>query len=404
MNYSANADDLFFFDYFADPGIHSYTVTANYDLTSYGNPGQFGQSVPAGPVTITLPVCGALPFFEKWDAGTFSFNSWHFSPSQGNWVVDVSQGNPLPSAKFRGSPAISDYSSSLISISQSGITYSGICADITLEFDLNLEDLLATASEILSVEIYYDNVWHVIGEFSNTGSMGWTHFQYSIPEVIGKAYRIGFRAHGSNTGNVNGWYIDNILTLAHCAGPLNCQISKNANVVSLSWEDPCDSLQALMGYNIFRSETNSTGPYSKVNSSFVAGNQFDDHIPTGYPYHQFWYLIYTNWKDISTGTLLCSGLCDTLEVDLLTSTGKMKTHEITCFPDPASDFLVIQCADHVMSVELFDLVGHLVYHSFPVSLSDLRIPVSGLDEGFYTVRIKTHEGMGSRKIVVRRSL
>jgi len=48
-------------------GVYSYTLTANYDLTSYGSPGQYGTSPPAGPVDIDFSCSCPLPMVENWD-------------------------------------------------------------------------------------------------------------------------------------------------------------------------------------------------------------------------------------------------------------------------------------------------------------------------------------------------
>ena len=73
---STIADQLSWYDYNLEPGNYSYTVTAKYDLSEYGFPGQFDESFPAGPILVIINFGKPLPFYEPWDAGTFSFNTW----------------------------------------------------------------------------------------------------------------------------------------------------------------------------------------------------------------------------------------------------------------------------------------------------------------------------------------
>ena len=50
-----------------------------------------------------------LPFFEPWDMGSFAFQQWTFIPSQGNWAISTTEGDPLPTAIFTGTPALTNY-------------------------------------------------------------------------------------------------------------------------------------------------------------------------------------------------------------------------------------------------------------------------------------------------------
>ena len=54
INYRPGEDSLNYFDCGIDYGTYTYSITAKYDLTPYGLPGQFGESSPAGPITIVF--------------------------------------------------------------------------------------------------------------------------------------------------------------------------------------------------------------------------------------------------------------------------------------------------------------------------------------------------------------
>jgi hypothetical protein len=80
----SGADTTWYYDLNLDPDNYEYAVTAKYDLTDYGFPGQFDESMIEGPETVSI-MCGRpLPFYEPWDQATFAYNDWTFGPSQGN--------------------------------------------------------------------------------------------------------------------------------------------------------------------------------------------------------------------------------------------------------------------------------------------------------------------------------
>ena len=70
-------DTIGFVDNPVDPGCYDYTVTAVYDLTDYGFPGQTGESFHEGPDTVCVVWGYDLPFMEAWDSGNFGFNMRH---------------------------------------------------------------------------------------------------------------------------------------------------------------------------------------------------------------------------------------------------------------------------------------------------------------------------------------
>ena len=149
-----------------------------------------------------------LPFYEPWDTGTFSFQDWTFIPTQGNWTMNTSQGNPAPAVFFTGTSAVQDYQFTMQSSAQHGEPW--ICANIYLEFDYKLTDVASGGTEKLIAEFFVDNAWYHAIEVKNEGSTGWVHQKIDISEVGGKWFRIGFLATGLNSANITSWAVDNI--------------------------------------------------------------------------------------------------------------------------------------------------------------------------------------------------
>ena len=229
-------DSLAFYDAGLEPGTYLYKVSAKYDLTAYGFPGQFGESFPEGPLQINVNFGRQLPFFEPWDQIAFSYNDWRFTPLQGNWVVDPNEGMPSPTACFRWQPPQVNYNYALESPALNGVPFE--CAEIWLDFDLKLSDRNATGAEKMIVEAYYNNGWHKKAEIENNGSLAWTNYHIDISLVRGNGFRIRFRASGANSADILGWEVDNIHVYAICLPATNLTGEALGNEVQLDWSPP----------------------------------------------------------------------------------------------------------------------------------------------------------------------
>ncbi|MEI6456176.1 MAG: choice-of-anchor J domain-containing protein [bacterium] len=234
--YLPSPDSLSFYDRDLEPGTWSYLVSAIYDLTPYGFPGQQDSSSATGPARVEISYGRQLPFSEPWEQGSFTYNNWRFKPEQGNWQLATSEGNPAPSARFSGIPAQTGYAYSLESpvLDASPLN----CAKIFLDFDLRLDDPSASSTEELSAGIFYNGNWHKKATWKNSGPFGWTPSRIDISSVKGKGFRIGFEASGLNSANLANWNIDNILVYAECLPPENLTGGPTGIDVALQWSPP----------------------------------------------------------------------------------------------------------------------------------------------------------------------
>jgi len=239
-----------------------YEVGAWYDLTDYGFPGQFDESLLEGPVEHSV-ICGRdLPFCEYWDEATFGYNEWGFAPDQGNWEISTATGNPIPSADFGWAPIVTDYEYAL----ESDILNAGPwnCADIWLDYDIKLDDRHATGNEKLSVDVYWDGMWHPMAEYENNGSFGWESYHHDISACAGKAIRVRFVANGDNTEDILHWYVDNICVYGVCHPPTDLDGTVAGNVVTLTWNAPaCSSGGGPVGelVELFQHDGNPANGY-----------------------------------------------------------------------------------------------------------------------------------------------
>jgi hypothetical protein len=271
LHYNAHPDSLSYTDANLEPGLWSYTVKAKYDLAPYGFPGQFDESVPAGP-DATQPLCGIpLPFTEPWTEGSFSYNGWYFSPAQGNWTFDAANGNPAPSASFSGTPAKSHYDCSLVSPVFNAGNFN--CTRLWLDFYLKLTSSSSNRSEHMSAEIWYDNHWTQLEDFYNYYTpYDWTYFHFDISRARGKSFRIRFRANGEHSQLIQSWKIDNIHLYGSCQSAHDLAGAFGPVTLTLSWTPPVcgsntmqdiilDSNSADTSYSISPGETGYYGNY-----------------------------------------------------------------------------------------------------------------------------------------------
>jgi hypothetical protein len=399
-HYFPSGDSLNFYDYDVQPGTYIYSITANYDLTSYGLPGQFGESPQTPPITVLLNCPGPMPFYEPWDLGSFAFQMWTFLPAQGNWTMNTGQGNPAPAAFFNGAPAVQNYEVTMRSMALPGLPW--ICANMYLEFDYKLTDLAAGGTEKLVVSYFIDNTWFPAIEIKNEGSTGWVHQKIDISQVCGGWFRLGFKAMGSNSANITSWAVDNIKVNPVCMGPVNCTYNQDGNRVHLFWENPpCDSLNTMMsGYNLYRSAGPVFGPFVKLNATLITDDEYIDILPLPLPYQQLKYYITLIQHDPASLAVLCEAACDTLDVDLtlgIEPAGNSGTH---LFPNPASDRITVQSDNRIISCDLIDCTGQQILSVPAGKLKTLQIPVFSLPSGIYLVRIKNASGTFIRKVAV----
>ncbi|MFA6951178.1 MAG: T9SS type A sorting domain-containing protein, partial [Lentimicrobiaceae bacterium] len=228
------------FDYNLNPGVYSYHVTAVYDLTPYGYPGQTAESMIEGPIDVEVIYGFDLPFIETFDNG-FTLNKW--TTDGENWVPDGQAGNPAPSAKFTYSPVHTDYTLSLTSSWMNGIGIDGyIDGKFYLDFDLKLDDNTATGDEKMIVEIFNGSAWVPLATYTAEGDMDWESKHIDITSTAkNKVFRVRFTAKGLNTLDINNWLVDNVHIYRSCDAPTNFVAKINdhfGDQVELTWEAP----------------------------------------------------------------------------------------------------------------------------------------------------------------------
>ncbi len=226
-----------------DPGMYGFDVSAVYDLTRFGFPGDFGESVWEGTDFINVVWGFPIPFFEGWDQGTFGFNSW--TTDGDNWIINPVQGDPEPSAEFTWDPLLEDgYVSSLTSNPLTADLLTE--GDMWLDFDIKLDDRNSTGMEMLNVEVYNGSTWNVVATFANNGDIDWTSNHIDITSyAISRVIKVRFSAMGENSFDIISWFVDNIEVYRTCESISDLAVVEyNLEDALLTWNAPVEPVIA----------------------------------------------------------------------------------------------------------------------------------------------------------------
>jgi hypothetical protein len=258
------------------PATYCYDITAVYDLTPYGFPGTFGESSKEGTACVDVMYGFDLPFTEDFTTGQFDVNLWTVGD---NWIMDGQAGNPLPSAKFKWDPLMTDYSSSLESFYMNAATVNTTTPyKIWLDFDLKLDDRTASTKEMLTVEVWNGASWSKVKEYANNGDFNWAAEHVNISAgAKNNVFKVRFRANGDLTGDIFYWAVDNIHIYVgyEFLPPLNLVATSEGspkNDIKLTWGAPAGG-GTVMSY-ILDDNTAENGVYFNSAGEGWLGNEF----------------------------------------------------------------------------------------------------------------------------------
>ncbi|MFN0203967.1 MAG: GEVED domain-containing protein, partial [Bacteroidia bacterium] len=171
--------------------------------------------LPAAPLTLTgtgtISSVGSL-FTENWTSNSFAAQGWTFDPAQPNWTMGTQYtptGGTAPNAFFNWTPAMTNYSVSLVSpiINATGAT------NITMDYLLQLNNFSSATLE--EFEVAYkpttSSTWTVLEAFNNAAGTFNVARTAQPMAVAGQNFQVRFRAYGANSFNINGWGLDNIV-------------------------------------------------------------------------------------------------------------------------------------------------------------------------------------------------
>jgi hypothetical protein len=366
------------------------TVTAVYDLSDYGYPGENFESFPAGPLVFNSSGPIEDEFFEDWSTMSFYRNCWNVG---GNGIsIIAGEGNPGPALVYENPP--SHYQVFLTSFPIS-ITQ-GNDAKLFIEFDLNLFCSGQIGYEIMEFHVNQDgsDYWEMVQGFSNSqGNIDWQHFTVDLSGFIETdlfQFRLKFEGIGAEPVQ---WKIDNIRVHQVCPGPLtvNAQPVSKTDIL-LNWDKPLenDNSRDLVIYRIYR-EYNDSGflLFSETADTF-----YIDQLNTSGKYCYSVTAVYDD-QGVSCESPESDTSCviSTLGIrDDFTNGG------IFCYPNPAKESITIQSESELEKISLYNSTGLLIRKTENAGKS-YKMEMKGLPQGIYLIHMETAQGSFFAKFI-----
>lgn len=70
------------------------------------------------------------------------------------------------------------------------------------------------------------------------------------------------------------------------------------------------------------------------------------------------------------------------------------------YPVPAQDYVMIESANNLQSIELFDIAGKLLQVTNANNTTQVMLDIKSLPAGLYTVRITSADGITTQQLSV----
>jgi hypothetical protein len=380
------------------PGWYEYKVTAVYDLTPFGYPGDSAESVADGPAVISSGYCFELEFTEPWNVGTFEYNFWIAEGE--NWTVSNMLGHPAPSAQFSWYPVQDDYS---LALESNCLTTLGMTeGKIWMDFDLKLDTpSLPLGLESVNVQVWnWENEsWSTVAVYTNwNGSFDWTFQHLDITsEAMNSIFKVRFLAEGGLSSNIIGWNIDNIHIYRTCGAPYGLYSVVYPQAIELFWEGP--DTRDVVGFNIYRKIND--GDYELIATMVEM------------PYHQegviegdvYCFMVTAIWQ---SETDFCES--DFSNEDCATVGIESPNPEtgFNIYPNPAFNHLVVipgkGKSDKEISVSLYNSMGVLLFkNEYNMNNEEIRLNLEGYPTGIYWITVRRDNKVeGAGKFVISR--
>ncbi|MBE0638997.1 MAG: carboxypeptidase regulatory-like domain-containing protein, partial [Bacteroidales bacterium] len=199
-----------------------------------------------------------IPFTEDWSSASLATHYW--VPESTNWQISGTIGNPSPTAFFRYTPRIYNYSVPMRSHLIDGSEFTGI----SVKFDIRYVNYSSATLEQLKVQIVHKNGDFItLDTYNNSGgTFGFVTKEFDVSAFAdGEIFYLRFTAFGEDSWNIDGWYIDNI----QVSGILPAPGLLKGVITSLTTGLPIENAEVTIDGTAFSALSGTTGYYSISN-------------------------------------------------------------------------------------------------------------------------------------------
>lgn len=233
----------------------------------------------------------------------------------------------------------------------------------------------------------YETPWMGVS-YSFDGGHSWTMFegtdlnQYLSTDWANNS--AGWAGGFSESSTVGGMYkFSGVLQpTVILSAPANVEAVATESDVHITWEAP-SSVPAVLGYNVYRNGELLT--IAPITALF-----YDDAALTNGHYDYCITAVY----ELGESVQVCASADITVDIKVI------EQGYVSVFPNPASGFLNVDSYKPFISVEMLNFAGQVVY-SNAFAGHHMQIATSAFEPGMYLVRVKTVDGLTTRKISVK---
>jgi hypothetical protein len=138
------------------------------------------------------------------------------------------------------------------------------------------------------------------------------------------------------------------------------------------------------------------------NSAPVMAPAFTD-VPPGWSADDMYrYYVTAIQTNSMTGLALCESASDTVMVAFPTGIPEPGKDQISIYPNPAEDYIIIRSKMPVTKVDMMSNLGNVIYTGIYNNADQVRLNTTGISQGIYILRLTTISGILFRKVVICR--
>ena len=239
-------------------------------------------------------------------------------------------------------------------------------------------------------QIYRDNLLYRLIPSGNS-------FLDEAVTMGGHCYRVGVLCEGGDSGEASN---ESCATVGPCYPPRNLDFEYTNNFkLKLKWETPQPS-EGLSGYYLFRKE--GDGEYHRIKLLNASAVTFTDN--TVNQEGDYYYRLYAYYGDLDcTSSPANRHYYDNVfELHVYYSPTGVEENEarVKVYPNPAKGFVTIE-AEGMTEVSVFNTLGQCMLQK-EVTDGQTVVDLQHVTEGLYLLRVKTENGIISKRIAVER--
>lgn len=217
-----------------------------------------------------------------------------------------------------------------------------------------------------------------------------------------ESYVLGADEDGPNADKNLAWTIDSVGTWSTIGVPTAqpCVLLCRATVINYMDQSFNTADTNLIGYNVYRSGPNGPLQFIKRNQNPIPGTSYLDFVP-GSSWEEWTYYVTALYQNLIDSSVLCEPSSDTSKFIYVGVQNELSNQSII-YPNPSVDEVFISTFFPVKKVEIYDLLGQIIYSTEIIETKFLKIDLTSFTKGIYLFRVATINGIHTEKVMITR--